>query len=51
MGNDIIREVDKSMEKVNVSLKPLNLNNIPVKQISIEGKMGTDKIRVKGKLI
>lgn len=51
MGNDLIREIESSMDKVDVSLKPLTLGNVPVKKISIQGKVGEDKIKVKGKLI
>lgn len=51
MGNDLIREIESSMEKVDISLKPLTLGQIPTKKITIEGGTGTNKIKVKGKLI
>lgn len=50
MGNDLIREIESSFEKIEVDLKPLYLNNIPVKKITVQGSFG-DKIKVKGKLI
>lgn len=50
MGNDLLRELESNFEKVNIELKPLTLNNIPVKKISVKGSLD-GKIKVKGKLI
>jgi hypothetical protein len=50
MGNDLIRELESNFEKVDLTLKPLTLNGIPVKKISVKGTID-GKTKVKGKLI
>jgi len=50
MGNDIIRDLESNFEKVEVDLKPLTLNGLPVKKITVKGSMD-GKVKVKGKLI
>ena len=50
MGNDIIRDLKSNFDKVDVELKPLTLNGLPVKKITVQGSMD-GKLRVKGKVI
>jgi hypothetical protein len=50
MGNDIIRDLKSNFDKVDVELKPLTLNGLPVKKITVQGSMD-GKIKVKGKII
>lgn len=50
MGNDIIRDLKSNFDKVDVELKPLTLNGLPVKKITVQGSMD-GKIRLKGKII
>jgi len=50
MGNGIIRDLKSNFDKVDVELKPLTLNGLPVKKITVQGSMD-GKIKVKGKII
>jgi hypothetical protein len=50
LGNDLVRELRSNFDKIDVDLKPLTLNGVPVKKISVRGD-GSGNLKVKGKLI